>query len=72
MKELTEIINKGIESGEFRRLDPELVTQSYSNMIADYCISQFALKQSRIEIDNIKDVVETFVDIFLNGICNTK
>ena len=72
IEEFTAIIKKGIKSGEFRNVNPELAVQSFSNMVAGYCISQFVLKQTEIESTDIKDVVETFVDIFLNGIRNQK
>ena len=72
IEEFTAIIKKGIKSGEFRNVNPQLAVQSFSNMVAGYCISQFVLKQTEIESADIKDVVETFVDIFLNGIRNQK
>ncbi len=68
MAAFTSILKKGIERGEFRDVNPELAAQSFSSMIGGYCISQYVFKQTKIKTFDRKEVAETYVDIFLNGL----
>ena len=66
MEIFKKIIKMGIKKGELRNVDPDLAAQMFSDMIGGYCVSQYILKQTK-PLDN-KDIAETYVDIFLNGI----
>ena len=63
---LTELIEKGIKTGEYRKLNPKLVFQIFEYLMAGYSIEQFVLGKN-IPFDK-EEIAETMVDIFLNGL----
>jgi len=65
---LTEVIEKGIKTGEYRKVNPKLVFQIFEYLMAGYSIEQFVLGVDKNKAFDEKEVAETMVDIFLNGL----
>ena len=61
-------IEKGIKTGQYRKVNPKLVVQIFQYMMGGYCIEQFVSGLNKNEPFNKKEVAETIVDIFLNGL----
>ena len=66
MEILTKTIEKGIKMGEYREVNPKLAIEIFQHLIGGYCVSQFVLGKNKPS--NKNEVVETIVDIFLNGL----
>ena len=60
-------IEKGIEQGIFREINPTLAAQTFQSVIAGYSIMHYVLKLNKNEPFDKNEVAETIVDIFLNG-----
>jgi len=65
-------IEKGIKSGEYRKVDPKIAAQIFNYIIGGYCIEEFVLKRNKNKSFGKKTVAATMVDIFFNGLKRRK
>ncbi len=56
-----------IRDGAFRRIDPSLAAQSFIGLAANYGMSRAVFKRTMVDLPQ-EQIVEGFVDIFLEGI----
>jgi len=68
MEAFAEAIEKGIDAGEYREVNPRLVAQIFHYLIGGYCIERFVLGTNKNLPFDTNEVAETMVDIFLNGL----
>jgi len=67
-EEFTKAIEKGIQTGEYREVNPRLVAQLFHYLMGGYCIQRFVLGTNKNGPFDNNEVAETMVDIFLNGL----
>ena len=70
VKEFTKVIEDGIETGEYRDVNPKLAAQLFHYLIGGYCIERFVLGKNKNNPFDNEEVAETMVDILLNGLKN--
>jgi len=65
---ITNYIQKRIDEGAFRQVDPELAARGLLGMFASFVLWQEIFGFKKTHPHDREDVVRTFVSIFLNGI----
>jgi AcrR family transcriptional regulator len=64
---LDSIVNKNIKEGDFRKVDPRLITRTAMSLLAGYIILT-TLYPNMFPIENDETEVEKIVDVLLNGV----
>jgi AcrR family transcriptional regulator len=62
------VIERGVRSGEYRKVDPKLAARIFEHMIGGYCVERFVLGLNKGEFSDKGKTVEMMVDMFLNGL----
>ena len=62
-------ISERTKKGTFRKVNPELAAQAFMGMLTDYAISRTILRRQEYRNKPIKEVADTFVQMFFEGIC---
>jgi AcrR family transcriptional regulator len=65
---LTKYINRRIDEGAFRPMDPQLAARAFFGMFASFVLWQEVFGLKKTHPHDREDVVRTFVSIFLSGI----
>ena len=64
------IIQEGVDSGQFRPVDPEMATISLLGMMNIYLARRMLVKLGLVDADELEhDVIDQTMDLFLHGIC---
>jgi len=64
------IIQEGVDSGQFRPVDPEMAVISLLGMINIYLARRMLIKLGLVDVDELEhDVISQTMDLFLHGIC---
>jgi AcrR family transcriptional regulator len=65
---ITTYVQKRMDEGKFRRLDPELASRGFFGMFASFVLWQEIFGFKKSQPYDREEVVRTFVSIFLSGI----
>lgn len=65
---ISRIFEKEIAKGTVKKLDPRLMARSLMGVFLAYNIMQEILRGKQVERFDARDVIDTFMEIFLNGI----
>ncbi len=69
---LEAFIARKVQSGEYRNIDPRIASRALAGMVAIFVLwKEFLFGDKYIAFDE-EEVIETVVDIFLNGILNKR
>jgi AcrR family transcriptional regulator len=65
---LTGYLQRRIDAGAFRRVDPVLAARAFLGMVSDWLNVRVVFQQQAAYPQSTDEVVETFVSLFLSGI----
>lgn len=65
---LGEYIERRINEGDFRKVNPSLATRAFLGMVGNYVIHNIIFNQNMYEDVEEKELVSTFTNLFLKGI----
>ncbi len=71
-RRLARVLERGMEAGEIRRLDPLLAARCLSGMILSFSLAQKVLGGERVLPVSRKRIVSTVTSVFLHGVARPR